>query len=205
MDEPVRHAVDALVAEELPGLGLWSFEVAAREGPSTDGLRRHLRELADRLGGAKAVAIRRRPIPHAYRVFFRHTGVDPDERRTPIEEAVLDRMFHGGFRSRGRVADALLIALMETGVPIWALDAAAVQGDLCLRLAVAGDAGVPSGRLAVADAQRALAELFGPLVEGTEVGGSTERVRLFAVAVKGVPALCVEEALFLAAEAMTDA
>lgn len=201
--EPVRHAVDPLVEEELPGLALWSIEVAATPGPTTDGLRRHLRLLSSRMTGSQAVALRQQPIPHAFRVFFRHTGIDPDERRTPIEQAVLDRMFHGGFQSKGRVPDALLIALVETGVPAYALDADAVQGELRLRAARAEDEGVPAGRLAVADERRALVELFGPTAPDAAVSKATRRMRLYAVAVKGVPALCVEEALHLAAEAVS--
>ena len=69
--------------------------------------------------------MRQEPVPWAYRVFFRHVGIDPDERRTPIEEIALERLQHGGFESRGLVDDALLIATLETGVPVVAFDAAA--------------------------------------------------------------------------------
>jgi DNA/RNA-binding domain of Phe-tRNA-synthetase-like protein len=200
--EPVRHPVDPLVADELPGLALWSLEVPTRPGPTTPELRERLRVLSGRVAGAHAVALRRQPIPHAYRVFFRHTGVDPDARRTPIEQAMLDRMLHGGFVSSGRVADALLVALVETGVPVWALDAGALEGALHLRPATPADAAVPAGRLAVADARRAVAELFGPTAPDAAVSRATRRARLVGVAVAGVPALCVEEALELAAEGM---
>ena len=83
-----------------------------------------LRELSNRFRGAQAVAIRREPVPAAYRVFFRHIGLDPDVVRTPIEAAVLERMLRGGFLSGGLLEDMLLIALVDTGVPVWALDAA---------------------------------------------------------------------------------
>ena len=63
------------------------------------------------------------PVPHAYRVFFRHVGLDPDATARPVEAAALDRLMHGGFASRDRLADALLLAVVETGVPVWALDA----------------------------------------------------------------------------------
>lgn len=203
-DEPVRHAIDPVLEDELPGLALWSMGVSARPGPTTRALRQQLRDLAGRVTGAKAVALRQQSIPHAYRVFFRHTGVDPDQTRTPIEQAILDRMFHGGFASKGRVTDSLLIALLETGVPVWALDEAAVSGALTLRLGRAEDPSVPSGRLALADDERALGELFGPWAPGVTQATEAGRLRLVSVAVKGVPALCVEEALFLAAEAMSD-
>ena len=65
--------------------------------------------LSNRCRGARAVTLRREPVPAAYRVFFRHIGLDPDVVRTPIEAAVLERMLHGGFLSRraarGRPAD----------------------------------------------------------------------------------------------------
>lgn len=202
MDDPVRHPIDPLLDAELPGLGLWSLAAAGPAGPSTEGLREQLRQLTNRMGGAKAVALRQQPIPQAYRVFFRHTGVDPDITRTPIERAVLDRMFHGAFASVDRLADALLMALVETGVPVWALDAAAVVPGLHLRMAAPEDAHVPAGRIAVADADGALAELFGPIAPAARAGRDTGGLLLFSVAVKGVPALCVEEALFLAAEAL---
>ena len=57
--------------------------------------------LSGRFRGARAVAIRREPVPAAYRVFFRHIGLDPDVVHTPIEAAVLERMLRGGFLSGG--------------------------------------------------------------------------------------------------------
>ena len=44
--------------------------------------------------------MRERPIPWAYRVFFRQIGLDPDRTRTPIEELALERMKNGAFNSR---------------------------------------------------------------------------------------------------------
>lgn len=200
--EAVRHAVDPLVAEEFPGLRLWSLPLTTRPGASHAGLKTQLKMLSDRMTGAQAIAQRQEPIPHAYRVFFRHVGIDPERRRTPIEQAVLDRLHHGSFRSRNLVDDALLIALVETGVPVWALDDDALDGELRLRVALAEDEGVPAGRLAVSDRVRALMELFGPTVPGVGVRPSTRRLRLIAVAVGGVPEIHVEEALFGAAQTL---
>ena len=108
---------------EFPELRLWSLRVARRaRAAAPPGLRERLRALSDRFHGAQAVQLRTDPIPHAYRVFFRHVGLDPDTERTPVEAAVVDRLLHGGFRSRGLVDDALLVAVVETGVPLWALD-----------------------------------------------------------------------------------
>lgn len=197
-----RHPVAPAVTAELPGLRLRSVDVEARPGPSPAGLKEHLRVLSDRLRGPQAVALRRRPVPHAHRVFFRHVGLDPERRRTPIERAVEDRLRHGAFRSRNLVDDALLVALVETGVAVWALDGEAIEGRLALRVAGACDAPVPAGRLVVADAARALLELFGPLAPGAGVTPATRRVRLVTVAVPGVPEVSVEEALHVAREAL---
>ena len=39
-------------------------------------LKRRLRDLSNRFGGANVVAIRQQPVCHAYRVFFRDTVED---------------------------------------------------------------------------------------------------------------------------------
>src|SRR4051794_5446005 len=86
--------------------------------------------LSDRFRGAQAIALRRSPIPSAYRVFFRHVGLDPDTTRTPVEEAAVQRLVKGAFEATNLLDDALLIALVETGVPLWALDADRVREPL---------------------------------------------------------------------------
>ena len=58
-------------------------------------MRERLKEMSNRVGGAKAVQMRQEAIPWAYRVFFRQVGIDPDERRTPVEQIILDRLQHG--------------------------------------------------------------------------------------------------------------
>jgi DNA/RNA-binding domain of Phe-tRNA-synthetase-like protein len=84
---------------------------------------------------------------------------------------------------------------METGVPVWALDSAAVEGPLRLRAAQAGE-GVPAGRLVVAGAGRPLAVLFGAVSPDAGVTERTREMVLFTVAVPGVPPIHVEEALW---------
>jgi DNA/RNA-binding domain of Phe-tRNA-synthetase-like protein len=197
------------LAEEFPHLGLRHASVAAGPGPTPREVKRRLRRMSDRYTGARAIHLRQESVPWAYRVFFRQVGIDPDERRTPVEEAALDRMFHGGFRSRGRVDDALLIAVVETGVPVTALDADRLDGEIGLRLSGRGErlAGaryplVP-GRMVVADRSAPVAMLFGEVAPSRTVGRSTERILLAAVQVKGVPELIVEEALWTAAGVLT--
>lgn len=197
------------VAEELPGLRLLVAEArTGRRGSLTaasppDILAR-LRELSNRMRGAAAVAVRSQPVPAAYRVFFRHIGLDPDVVHTPLEAAVLERMLRGGYLSAGLLADVLLIALLDTGVPVWALDAEAVDGSLGIRASAAGERlgrshdapALPAGRLVIADSSAPLAVLFGALAPGHQPAGATQRLTLFALQVEGVPELYVEEALW---------
>jgi DNA/RNA-binding domain of Phe-tRNA-synthetase-like protein len=204
--------VDATLRAEFPDLGLVYAEVPVRPRRSPQAVRARLRYASDRFTGAKAIALRQQPIPWAYRVFFRHVGIDPDERRTPIEAIALERMRAGGFRSHNLVDDALLLATLETGVPVLAFDAAAVDRELGLRVSAGGELlgggedGLPvsSGKVVVADANRALAVLFGDIADGCAVQPSSERMVLAAVRVKGVPDVSVEEALWVAAETVSD-
>lgn len=205
--------VDYEVAEEFPGLRLHAMEIEGGTGRSPRALKTQLRMLSDRFHGAQAITMRNAPVPHAYRVFFRGIGMDPDRTRTPIEAAALERLRHGGFQARNLVADALLIALVETGVPVWALDGGQVDGPLGIRTARAAERlgggelapDLPEGRLIVADAERPVAELFGEVAPSHEPTSDTTRLRLYAVQVAGVPAIHVEEALWLAVSALRSA
>jgi DNA/RNA-binding domain of Phe-tRNA-synthetase-like protein len=201
--------------QELPGLTLLSAEIrVARPGPLTGGsprdVRERLRELSNRYRGAAAVSMRRDPIPVAYRVFFRQIGLDPEVARTPIEGAVLNRMLHGGFLSTGLLEDVLLIALLDTAVPVWALDVANVEGPLGIRASADGEslgrgadaATLPAGRLVIADAAGPVATLFGEVAAGHAPAGFAERVVAFAVIVAGVPELYAEEALWAVRSAL---
>ncbi len=174
--------------------------------------------MSDRYTGGKAVNLRQEPIPWAYRVFFRQIGIDPDVRPTPAEEIALERMKWGGFRSRTPLDDALMIATVETGVALFALDAGRVEGPLGMRLShggerlgvaageeLAGARGLSSRQIVVADAARSLAVLFGDMAEGRGVHPDTTQILLCAVQVSGVPQVSVEEALWVAAEALDEA
>ena len=196
---------------EFPGLRLRWTALDARVRGSSPDTRRRLRGLSDRVAGARVVAMRTQPIPHAYRTFFRQVGVDPDAARIPSEEAAVGRLLQGRFESRDTVSDALLIALVETGVPVWALDARYVDVDsLGVRIATAGDRvgrspdgmELPAGQLVVADAIRVHATLFGSPAPEYLPGPRSDRVVLFALAVDGVPAIHVEEALWVATDAI---
>jgi DNA/RNA-binding domain of Phe-tRNA-synthetase-like protein len=204
----VAGYVDAALAAEFPELRLSYTVVDAVPGRSPRAVRERLRKAADRFTGAKAIAMRQQPIPQAYRVFFRHIGIDPDEQRTPIEAIAVERMRSGGFGSRGVVADAILLGTLETGVPLQAFDAAAVDGRVGLRLSrehelLSEHLPIAPNRVIVADDSRPLAVLFGDDAADARVGRSTRRVVLAATAVAGVPPVSVEEALWTAADTLT--
>jgi len=211
MSDVAAGWVDPEVAEEFPELRLHALTLAARSGRSPGELRERLRVLSDRFRGPQAIALRQRPVPWAYRVFFRHIGLDPDEHRTPVEALVLERLKAGGFRSRSLLDDALTVAVMETGVPVWALDAERVAGDLGIRPATRGErfgegeyaSDIPAGRLLVADDAGPVGILFGTLAPGRGVGPQTTRMTLFSVQVAGVPDIHVEEGLWTVADILT--
>jgi DNA/RNA-binding domain of Phe-tRNA-synthetase-like protein len=192
--EPQQGFVDPLVAAEFPGLRLSWVTVRARPGPSPPALRTQLRDLANRYRGGGVVTMRTKPIPQAFRAFFRQIGLDPDVRRIPSEEVAVARLLQGGFHSVNLVADACLVALIETGVPVWAVDADRVD-DAGLGIRVAGE-----GSLIVGDGDATCCALFEEPVPAVAVGPRTVRVTLFAVAVDGVPEIHVEEALWCASD-----
>jgi DNA/RNA-binding domain of Phe-tRNA-synthetase-like protein len=213
--EPVAGWCARELQQELPGLGLLIAEVRVQRGGPLTGrspadIEGRLRELSNRFRGAAAVAVRREPVPSAYRIFFRHIGLDPEVVSTPIEAAVFARMMRGGFLSFGLLEDVLLIALLDTGVPVWALDAEHLDGPLGIRASGEGERlgrfpdapELPGGRLVIADASSALAILFGELAPGHQAHSRTRRLSLFAVQVAGVPRLYAEEALWSARAAL---
>jgi DNA/RNA-binding domain of Phe-tRNA-synthetase-like protein len=203
----VPGEVSPEVRDEFPGLRLRSVTVAYRPGPSPPSLVRRLRDLSNRYLGGGVVTMRTKPVPHAFRAFFRHIGLDPDVQRIPSEAVAVARLLQGGFVSVDLITDACLVALIDTGVPVWALDADRVDdAGLCIRTVTAdeatgpGDALVPRGSLVVADGTTVHAVLFEDPGPGHGVGSRTRRVTLFAVAVDGVPEIHVEEALWCAVE-----
>jgi DNA/RNA-binding domain of Phe-tRNA-synthetase-like protein len=208
--EPRAGWIADEVREEFPELALLWVTVEATPGRSSKGVRQRLKGLSDRFRGSHAVTMRQAPIPWAYRVFYRHIGLDSDADRTPGEAAAVDRLVHGAFRSENILDDALTIALVETGVPIWALDADRVEGDLGVRLAGEGerlgrDPAAPPlipGRLVVADERSALAVLFGDLAPGHGVTRRTQRMTLVSLQVAGVPSIHVDEALHTCVEVL---
>jgi DNA/RNA-binding domain of Phe-tRNA-synthetase-like protein len=205
---PQQGWIASHIASEFPGLGIAWVEVDAKPGRSPESVRQRLRDLSDRTYGSQAIRLRERPIPWAYRVFFRQIGLDPDRTRTPVEQLTLDRLHDGGFRSSGLPDDALNIAIVETGVALRAFDADRVEGKLCIRDTAPGEslAGqaveMAKGTLTIADDARPVGLLFGQTAAGLGVDKGTRRIVVAAVQVKGVPQIAVEEALWMAASTL---
>lgn len=194
-DDPRAGAVAAEIAAELPGVSLWWVTAFVAPGPVGEGVQRRLRLLADRGRGGDAVALRTRPVVRAYRTFARQIGLDPDRERVPAERAALARLMHGGLEARDRIEAACLVAVLETGVGVWALDAGAVgPGGPELRLR--------AGALVVADAARVHAVLLGDPLPGSAPGPRTRAVVLYVVGVAGVPEVHLLEALWQAQDAL---
>jgi DNA/RNA-binding domain of Phe-tRNA-synthetase-like protein len=185
--------------------------VEARPGDSPPAVKQRLGSLANRYRGADVVAMRTKPITRAYRTFYRQIGLDPDTNRVPSERAAVDRLLHGGFPSIDLVTDALLIAVVETGVPVWALDAERLDaGGLGVRTTTeddrlgTGDHAEPltPGQLVVADAHAVHSLLFEDVGPAYAVRSRTARIALYTIAVDGVPAIHIEEALWLCVDVL---
>jgi DNA/RNA-binding domain of Phe-tRNA-synthetase-like protein len=204
-DIPEAGWLDAGLQEEFAGLALRFLVVPGSPRSSTGEVKAQLASLANRYSGGRVVNLRHQPIPWAYRVFFRHVGLDPDADRTPVEQVALERMRHGGFQSENLVMDALTIAVAESGVALRAFDADSLEGRPGIRPSRAGEqlAGratpLEAGTLVIADEARALGLLFGIDSADHVVSRKTRRVALLAVQVAGVPDIAVEEAMWLAA------
>lgn len=202
---PRQGWVAPRLSSEFPGLGIAWVEVDSKPRRSPEPVRRRLQDLSNRTYGSQAIRLRERPIPWAYRVFYRQIGLDPDRTRTAVEQLTLDRLHDGGFLSHGLPTDALTIATVETGVALRALDAESIEGYLCIRDTAPGErlagekADLPAGTLAIADDVNPIGLLFGATAEDHRVEPGTRRVAVVSVQVKGVPQIAVEEALWMAA------
>jgi DNA/RNA-binding domain of Phe-tRNA-synthetase-like protein len=193
--------------DELPGLGLRYAIVEGGPTRSPAHVRDRLRALSDRFAGAQAINLRHQAIPWAYRVFYRHIGLDPDEQPTPVERLSLERMLHGGFVSQNLLDDALAVAIIESGVALRAFDADHVVGPLGIRPSAHGEAlaerQLVPGTLVIADERRPLGLLFGD--PESSIGVPTSRTRravIAAIQVRGVPDIAIEEAIWLAASVL---
>jgi DNA/RNA-binding domain of Phe-tRNA-synthetase-like protein len=205
---PEAGWVSPELREEFPGLGLRYLVIERGSGRSHRGVKQRLAHLSNRFSGPQAINLRHRPIPWAYRVFYRHIGLDPDEQPTPVEAVALERIKRGAFVSQNLLDDALTIAIIESGVALRAFDAERAEGRLGIRQTLDGEqlegrpGALPAGTLVIADETRPLALLFGATSAGRGVSPETKRMLLCAVQVQGVPDIAVEEAIWLAADVL---
>jgi DNA/RNA-binding domain of Phe-tRNA-synthetase-like protein len=205
---PEAGWVAAELREEFPGLALRHLTLERGSGKSPRHVRERLVEMSNRFSGPQAINLRHQAIPWAYRVFFRHIGLDPDEQRTPVEALALERMKRGGFVSRNLLDDALTIGIMESSVALQALDADRVSGPPGIRASEPGEelegrpGELPPGTLVIADAERPLGLLFGATGARRGVHPDTRRAMVVAIQVAGVPDIAVEEAIWLVAGVM---
>jgi DNA/RNA-binding domain of Phe-tRNA-synthetase-like protein len=163
------------LADELPGLRVIWTQIQATNGRTSRGVRERLHALSDARSGTHAALVRHRPVPSAYRVFFRQIGLDPDADLPPLEQAMLQRLLAGRFRSRDRVADARTIALIETGVAIWVMDASTLTVPLGIRLARAGERIRPGGKAPTRADRRRHARRVGK--QRAEAGAASEELQ----------------------------
>ena len=188
LSEPpiVVGEVDPAIASELPGLGLrWcEFAVSDVHRRSPPALRARIRLLSDRAGGAQGIALRSRAIPSAYRVLFRHLGMEPDTDRIPVEAWMLERLRRGAYPSSDLLSDALMVATIETEVGVWACS------------------GVP--RLALVDGTvMVIADGVQVPVFSEPPPPDSDHLVLFSLIAAGVPEIAVEEALWTAWDIVT--
>jgi AcrR family transcriptional regulator/DNA/RNA-binding domain of Phe-tRNA-synthetase-like protein len=198
-----RGAVASDLRADFPELSIWTADVPARAQPSPDAVRRRMDAAGARLTGADAIGTRSESTPWAYRVFARRVGIDPDAAESTVEAAALQQ--HTELAAAGSLpADAQLIAVAETGVPVLAFDADKLDGELWLRRAIPGerigDERIEPGRPVLADRTRVLAAPFGQADAAAAVMEDTERMTFVALQVKGVPDVGVEEALWTVVE-----
>ncbi len=203
--ETTEAKVQLRLRNEFPELGMSYIYVKVGTG-SKRRVAERLKQLSERIGGAQAIELRRQPVPFAYRTFFHHIGIDPDQKRTPIEETVISRLAAGGLKRTWPVQDAITLAIADTEAAVWAYDGDAVTGDLSLRLAGedehVGPTRVSAGTILVSDEARPLSVLFGRDSEGVAATARSKSVVACALRVAGVPQLVIEDALWVFQEAV---
>jgi DNA/RNA-binding domain of Phe-tRNA-synthetase-like protein len=210
-EAPVRRGwVEPALKAEFPGLSVARVDVDSRPGRSPRELRQRLRHLSDQVHGSRVLSQRREPIASAYRIFFRQIGIDPEDFRPPAEAALLERLRAGWFRSRNLLDDALLVALVETGVAVRAFDTDRIRGELGLRISQPRERlaktglELPDGTIVIADEQDSIALIFGETGPERGVSPETRRITLCCIQVQGVPDISVEEALWTASDILTN-
>lgn len=178
------------VRADFPRLQLWVSWVAVPPGrKSSPGLRDRLADVDDRVRGLPTGNLRLDPVAASYRAFARQIGLDPDTERNPLERLAMERLRAGRLASAGPLADAMTVAMLETGVPLWAVASERATGWLSVDVDDAG-------RLVIAASGRPLV----PLMEdpGEELAPPVHRrspstAVVYALQVGKVPTSTVHE------------
>lgn len=137
----MRLTVDHAIRSEYQGLAAILFAIkGVRVEKSLDDLEHFKSEALQRFRFTLSLeTLKDVPALRAYRDFFWRVGIDPTKTR-PASEALLRRVLQGKDIPRvNTLVDAYNIASMETHVPLAVFDAAKVQGDMVMRMAVAGE------------------------------------------------------------------
>jgi len=197
--------IDPQLADEFPGLALICLRLDARKGRTPAPIKRRMRELAGRISGATVVQARQDEVPWAYRVLWRRLGLDPDSDRTPVERLMVERLEHGGIPSHGMPNDAIVLATLETGIPVVVVDASKVGERPGLRPARSGesvdnDTPLRPGEVVYADDDRPLARLTGEVAPVCAVDGDTTEMLVCALAAASVSQMAIDEALWMVAD-----
>jgi len=137
----VRLIIDRALHSEFPGLAALVFEInEVHVEKSSDELERFKVESCQRFRSSYSLeTLKDVPALRAYRDFFWRVGIDPTKIR-PASEALLRRVLQGKDLPRiNTLVDSYNIASMETHVPLAVFDAAKVEGDMAMRMAVGGE------------------------------------------------------------------
>jgi hypothetical protein len=187
--EAIRGSVSEELAAELPGIGILWIPVEGGARPDSLGLQLELDHAADRITGATAVLATTEPIAAHYRALRAQLGMDPDSGSGTLESIVRRRLLEGGFRPNGIPGDALALATLETGVPLWAFaleQGAGEAGDLVPGHALSLDVDKKTGAVSIFNGPLPVCVLFGEPVAGGVVSKKSGSFVIVALAAPGV-------------------
>jgi len=208
----VHLRFDSAIRREFPGLVTLAFEI---EGVTVE-------ERSDELERFKTDSMRRlreryqleslKDVPplRAYRDFFWRVGIDPTKTR-PASEALLRRVIQGKELPRiNTLVDSYNIASMEMMVPLAVFDASKLEGDLTMRMAVAGERfmgigmaaeDILSGKEVVIQDGRGLVAIY-PYrdADPSKVTTDTKGVNVLVCGVPGVPSELLDIATVISSE-----
>lgn len=137
----MRLTIDHAIRSRHPGLAAILFAInGVRVEDSLDDLEHFKAEACQRFRSTLDLeTLKDVPALRAYRDFFWRVGIDPTKTR-PASEALLRRVLQGKDMPRiNTLVDSYNIASMETHVPLAVFDAAKLEGDMVMRMAVAGE------------------------------------------------------------------